>query len=82
MKMFYSVGYLGSYLFTVFLYKVFLMECERNSEKRDFLFWTTWLIFLVAGISTESIMFTQLSWMPMLFTGMMVSGRKVERGNK
>lgn len=80
MKQFYSVGYMGCYLFTIFLGKAFWIQCDCERSKSKFIFFIAWLIFLVAGISTESMMFTQLSWIPMLFTGMIVSERTANGG--
>lgn len=73
MKMIYSVGYIGCYLFLAFLY--FLVSKTARSKETTLKHLTVafWTMFLLIGWSMEAFEYPQMSWFPFLFAGAIMS---------
>ena len=74
-KLLYSIGYIGSIagvmLIIAFILKLKKIETERTSF---YISMSVWLLFLGSGVTVNSHEYTQMSWFPMMFLGLVVSG--------
>ena len=74
-KLLYSIGYAGCIacilLFVAFMIKLRKIGTERTSF---YVSLCVWLLFLGSGITVNSHEYTQMSWFPMMFFGLVVSG--------
>lgn len=80
-KQMYAVGYLGCLLLLVFLISVFKKLVGETDKKLKYILLILWVMLLCAGLSIESLESTQMSWFPMLFSGMLLAngqGRKAK----
>ena len=71
-NMFYAIGYLGITLMMIFLYRTMTAAVKQNDEKK-FLVIALWMIFLVFGISADTMEYTQVSWFPFMMAGMVLT---------
>lgn len=74
-KQIYSIGYLGCYLYTALL--LFMLRAvtdirNRNIEIKYFTL-AFWIMFIIMGISMEGLEYTQMSWYPFIFLGIIIS---------
>ena len=74
-KQIYAVGYVGCFVLLAFLISVFKKLVEETDKKLKYIVLILWVMLLGAGITIESLESTQMSWFPMLFSGMLLSGR-------
>lgn len=74
-KQMYAVGYVGCFLFLAFLTSVFKKLVGETDKRLKYIVLTLWVMLLGAGLTSESLEATQMSWFPMLFSGMLLSGR-------
>lgn len=74
-KQIYSIGYLGCYLYTAVLCVLMKTVCNPKNQKHALRFMTAafWLMFLIMSISMEGLEYTQMSWYPFAFLGMLVT---------
>lgn len=72
-KQMYAVGYVGCFLFLAFLTGAF-NELSGESDKRlKYIVLILWIMLLGAGLTIESLEATQMSWFPMLFSGVLLA---------
>ncbi len=77
-KQLYSIGYLGCISMTLLVASV-LAKAGRCVERRNaYMVLCLWVMFLLTGISIESIELTQMSWFPFMFAGALFSTPDVE----
>ncbi len=70
-KQIYSTGYVGCFLFLTLIAFILLYLCREKNKKMVYMILALWLMFLGAGLTIESLEATQMSWFPMLFTGVL-----------
>ena len=77
----YGIGMVG---FTVFLCLMWSLFCNvitlrQNRENIEIMMITiaSFIIFLIMGLTTDALEFTQISWFPFIFAGMAVSEAKI-----
>lgn len=75
-KQLYATGYIGCILFLVFIGLVLYRMCREKDRRIFYITLILWLILLGAGLTIESLEATQMSWFPMLFSGMLLSEPK------
>ncbi len=73
LKILFSIGYLGSVVFLMFIGYVIKYLNKLKSAKLFYLGCGFFCIYLLSGLSYTSIMSTQLTWLPMFFIGVCVS---------
>lgn len=81
-KQIYATGYIGCILFLIFIGMILYQLCKENDRKVFYITLILWLILLGAGLTIESLEATQMSWFPMLFSGMLFAGAKQENEDK
>lgn len=77
MKMIYSVGYIGTYLFFIFLTMTFVSISRLKGFKIKYLTIAFLMMFLLIGISMEALEYTQMTWYPFAFVGAVMTGSPV-----
>lgn len=77
-KQIYATGYVGCLLFLAFLSCILRQLCEEKDKRTRYMVLMLWVMFLGAGLTIESLEATQMSWFPMLFTGMLFVKQKSE----
>lgn len=73
LKQMYAVGYTGCFLFLGFLAYIFKGLCKETDRNLQYIVLILWIMLLGAGLTVESLESTQMSWFPMLFSGMILS---------
>lgn len=77
-KQIYAIGYVGCLSMTLFVASI-LAKVGRCVERRNaYMVLCLWVMFLLTGVSIESIELTQMSWFPMIFAGALLSGADAE----
>ncbi len=77
-KQLYATGYIGCILFLILIGLILYRLCEEKDRRVFYTILILWLILLGAGLTIESLESTQMSWFPMLFSGMLLSKPKKE----
>ena len=77
-KQIYATGYVGCLLFLSFFAGVLRKLCGEKEKVTRYLVLMLWVMFLGAGLTIESLEATQMSWFPMLFTGVLFVKEKSE----
>lgn len=78
MKMLYSVGYLGFFLYMTFIAVLIKNIRRRKGFQIKYITIAFWIMFLLISISMEGFEYTQMSWYPFIFAGAIMSkGEKV-----
>lgn len=72
-KQMYAVGYLGCFLLLAFLISVFKKLVGETDKKLKYIVLILWVMLLGAGLTIESLEATQMSWFPMLFSGVLLT---------
>ena len=69
---FFGTGYIGVYAFLLLIYYVFkgvLLDRSNEKNKTIFMIFTLWGLFLIYGITTDALEYTQISWFPFIYAG-------------
>lgn len=74
-KLLYSTGYIGITAFVAFWITIFVYFYKTKERKLYYVAFGFMMLFLMSGISISSVVFTQMTWFPFLFAGMIVSER-------
>lgn len=74
-KQMYATGYVGCFLFLAILTGIFQKLVGETDKRLIYVVLILWVMLLGAGLTIESLEATQMSWFPMLFSGMLLSGR-------
>lgn len=69
-KIFYSIGYLGCYLFLTYVWQWAKATIQNKNAKIIYFNLAFGIMFLAMCISAETLESTQMSWLPFLFAGM------------
>ncbi|MBQ6886169.1 MAG: hypothetical protein IJN54_01480 [Lachnospiraceae bacterium] len=77
-KQIYATGYIGCFLFVYFFYRILQKISVEKDKKLFYIVMMLWVMFLGSGITIESLEYTQMSWFPMLFTGILFAKGKTE----
>ena len=75
-KQVYATGYIGSFLVLAFLACILLYLCREKDKKTVYIIMILWCMLFGAGFTIESLEATQMSWFPMLFTGILITGQR------
>ena len=70
-KQIYATGYLGCGLFVAWIGQVWNRLLKEKDRKLIYIVLILWAMLLGAGLTAESLESTQMSWFPMLFTGIL-----------
>lgn len=83
-KQMYSTGYVGCFLLVAFLTYIFKKVVGETDKSLKYIVLILWVMLLGAGLTIESLEATQMSWFPMLFSGVVISsslGREYAKNN-
>ena len=72
-KQMYAVGYVGCFLFLAFLTSTFKKLAVETDKRLKYIVLILWVMLLGAGLTIESLESTQMSWFPMLFSGVLLA---------
>lgn len=75
-KQIYAVGYAGCFLLLAFLTAVFKKLVGEADKRLKYIVLILWVMLLGAGLTIESLESTQMSWFPMLFSGVILANAK------
>lgn len=78
MKIMYSLGYTGLFLTVVFIMNVVYYVVKVSDRKTFYVAVILAVLLLGTGVTVSSMEFTQMSWFPMMFSGMVVSSVQKE----
>ncbi len=68
-KLLYAVGYIGVLLFAVFITSILSQLTRCKNDKLGYISIALLLVFMIMGLTIESLELTQMSWYMMLFCG-------------
>lgn len=77
-KLIYSTGYIGCFLFLIFASLILLRLCKEENRKLIYILLILLVMLSGSGLTIESMEATQMSWFPMLFTGVLFSQKQAE----
>jgi len=74
----YGMGIVGITVLACFLLSVFgeIIKVRRNKDMLILLI-SSFMIFIIMGLTTDALEYTQISWFPFIFAGMAVSEAKI-----
>lgn len=79
---FYEIGYLGIVLFLGFIKNIMNKAAvvKNNQLRKAFIYLIA--VFLITGLTIETLEYTQMSWFTFLFAGALITEEKTVRENK
>ena len=77
-KIYYSMGWTGIALTVLLLLSIVRKVAKMDDRKTFFLLIMLAILLLGTGVTVNSIEYTQMSWFPMLFAGMVISSTMSE----
>jgi len=78
----YSTGFTGLILFIVYILSIAGYAVRIYDRKTYYVTVMLAVLFLGTSINVHTMMFTQLSWFPMLYAGMAVSAGRIKKDGK
>lgn len=78
-KTIYSMGYIGLLLMIFFVLNVVYYVVKVHDRKTFYVTIILAIMLLGTGVTVTAMEFTQMSWFPMMFAGMVVSSVQAER---
>lgn len=78
-KIFYSLGYVGLGLAFLLIVSIMYYVARVEDRKTYYLAVIMAVLLLGSGVTVNSMEFTQMSWFPLLFAGMVVSSVQEQR---
>lgn len=72
-KIYYAMGWIGIVLTVLFLLSILRKVARMDDRKTFYLLIMLTILLLGTGVTVNSIEYTQMSWFPMLFAGMVIS---------
>lgn len=72
-KIYYAMGWSGIVLTVLFLLSILRKVARMDDRKTFYLLIMLAILLLGTGVTVNSIEYTQMSWFPMLFAGMVIS---------
>lgn len=83
MKTLYSLGYMGILLLVAFVISVVYYVIKVKDRKTFYVTVILAVMLLATGVTVSSMEATQMSWFPMMFSGMVISSvQSVKRGTQ
>ena len=75
----FGLGFVGFIVFICLMWTVFykLLSLDRSEWTMKLLLFSSFVIFLIMGLTTDALEYTQISWFPFIFAGMTVSEAKI-----
>lgn len=75
----FGLGFVGFIVFICLMWTVFykLLCLDRSEWTMKLLLFSSFVIFLIMGLTTDALEYTQISWFPFIFAGMAVSEAKI-----
>ncbi|WP_286080056.1 hypothetical protein [Parablautia intestinalis] len=81
-KIFYSLGYVGLFLTFMLIVSIMYYVTKVDDRKTFYLAVIMAVLLLGSGVTVNSMEATQMSWFPMLFSGMVISSVQVDKEKK
>ncbi len=78
-KIFYAIGYVGMGLTLILIVSIMHYVVKVDDRKTFYLAVILAVLLLGSGVAVNSMESTQMSWFPLLFSGMVISSVQVER---
>lgn len=78
-KIFYSLGYVGLLLALMMIISIMYYVMKVEDRKTFYLAVIMAVLLLGSGVTVNSMEVTQMSWFPLLFSGMVISSVQVEK---
>lgn len=75
-KQIYATGYIGCFLLGALVATILVQLTGRNHRKLMYTVLILGVMLFGAGLTIESLEATQMSWFPMLFTGILITGQR------
>lgn len=79
-KIFYSMGYVGLGLALLLIVSIMFYVVKVDDRKTFYLALIMAVLLLGSGVTVNSMESTQMSWFPLLFSGMVISSVQAESG--
>lgn len=79
-KIFYSLGFAGLFLAVLLIISIMYYVMRVEDRKTFYLAVIMAVLLLGSGVTVNSMEYTQMSWFPLLFSGMVISSVQVESG--
>ncbi|MDE7446840.1 MAG: hypothetical protein K2N15_14225 [Lachnospiraceae bacterium] len=79
-KIFYSLGFVGLFLALLLVVSIMYYVMKVEDRKTFYLAVIMAVLLLGSGVTVNSMEFTQMSWFPLLFSGMVISSVRAENG--
>lgn len=79
-KIFYSLGFAGLFLALLLVVSIMYYVMKVEDRKTFYLAVIMAVLLLGSGVTVNSMEFTQMSWFPLLFSGMVISSVQTENG--
>ena len=79
-KIFYSLGFAGLFLAVLLIVSIMYYVMRVEDRKTFYLAVIMAVLLLGSGVTVNSMEYTQMSWFPLLFSGMVISSVQVESG--
>lgn len=79
-KIFYSLGLTGLFLAFLLIISIMYYVMRVEDRKTFYLAVIMAVLLLGSGVTVNSMEYTQMSWFPLLFSGMVISSVQVESG--
>lgn len=80
-KIFYSLGFAGLFLALLLIISIMYYVMQVEDRKTFYLAVILAVLLLGSGVTVNSMELTQMSWFPLLFSGMVISSVQVEKSN-
>ena len=77
-KIYYAMGWTGIVLAVLFLVSILRKVAKMEDRKTFYLLIMLAILLLGTGVTVNSIEYTQMSWFPLLFAGMVISSTVAE----
>ena len=77
-KIFYSLGFAGLFLAVLLIISIMYYVMRVEDRKTFYLAVIMAVLLLGSGVTVNSMEYTQMSWFPLLFSGMVISSVQVE----
>ncbi len=77
-KIFYSLGYIGLALAFMLIISIMYYVMKVDDRKTFYLAVILAVLLLGSGVTVNSMESTQMSWFPLLFSGMVISSVQVD----
>lgn len=79
-KIFYSLGFVGLFLAVLLIVSIMYYVMRVEDRKTFYLAVIMAVLLLGSGVTVNSMEYTQMSWFPLLFSGMVISSVQAESG--